>query len=228
MYLKWIVGTHSRRASRSFELWTKQFSQMSVGVEIDIFLVCLKGVTRCPIGATGQYYILYIYPELNKINLKMKPLVILGIVSLILSSTGYAQPSRRTHTEAAPTTEEEYNYLTRGYATQVADGLDMKKGYHFTGRMENRQVGNYTFTMKVLMRDATDEVAGILVIVHSNAWNKTYYLCIPHGNDALENRCLADLNAWDKPITQAYCALISAGFGELMSEAYEMKKQIKN
>lgn len=29
------------------------------------------------------------------------------------------------------TTEEEYNYLTKGYKVQIESGLDMKKGYEF-------------------------------------------------------------------------------------------------
>lgn len=31
--------------------------------------------------------------------------------------------------ELSPTTEEEYNYLTKGYRVQLESGLDMKKNY---------------------------------------------------------------------------------------------------
>ena len=128
---------------------------------------------------------------------------------------------------ATPTTEEEYNYITRGYATQVAEGLDMKKGYHFI-ELANTKVNNYTFTTKVLMRDAADEVAGVLVVVYSEVWKKTYYLCIPHGNNALAERYFSDLNAWDKPITQAYCQLMSVGFGGAIASMHQMEKKLKN
>ena len=67
-----------------------------------------------------------------------------------------------------------------------------------------------------------------LVITKSLAWNKTYYLCIPHGNQQLVNRYWADLNAWDRPISIAYSQVMSVLFGGLMTEAYNLEKKLKN
>jgi hypothetical protein len=65
-----------------------------------------------------------------------KPLL-LGI-SLLLASNAFPQvpapvASKQEATGQAPTTEEEYNYLTKGYAIQISSGLDMKKGVHHEG-----------------------------------------------------------------------------------------------
>ena len=127
----------------------------------------------------------------------------------------------------SPTTEEEYNYLTKGYQTQIAEGLDMKKGYHFRD-MGNMKQSNYEFTMKLLIRESTNEIGGILVITKSLAWNKVYYLCIPHGNQELANRYWTDLSGWDRPISIAYGQVMSILFGGVMTEAYNMEKKLKN
>ena len=43
----------------------------------------------------------------------------------------------------APTSEEEYNYLTKGYKVQIESGLDMKKGYALHNMGDMKQ-GNYS------------------------------------------------------------------------------------
>src|SRR5579863_6326910 len=97
----------------------------------------------------------------------MKPITLLLSLLMLISFSTIAQTIM-----PASTTEEEYNYLTKGYATQVSDGLDMKKGYHFKDIGSVKQ-SNYEFTFKELVRESTNEVAGILVITRSFAWNKT-------------------------------------------------------
>ncbi len=152
----------------------------------------------------------------------MKSLITFLLLSLIIHKS-FAQITGTS----APTTEEEYNYLTKGYQVQVSEGLDMKKGYQFKDVGTLKQ-SNYEFTFKLLVREATNEIGGILVITKSLMWNKTYHFCIPHGNQALTERYWADLNSWDRPISIAYSQVISALFGGLMTEAYNMEKKLKN
>ncbi|WP_431213905.1 hypothetical protein ACQ86N_03160 [Puia sp. P3] len=145
----------------------------------------------------------------------------------LATTNAIGQGTKRFAALPAPTTEEEYNYITRGYQTQVSQGLDMKKGYHFANLFDTK-ISNYTFTAKALIRDVSNEIAGILIITHSQIWDKTYYMCIPHGNEQLANRYLSDLNNWDKQITTAYCQLVSLGFGNALASAYEAEKKINN
>lgn len=97
----------------------------------------------------------------------------------------------------------------------------MKKGYHLKDLATIRQ-SNYEFGLKMLIRESTNEIGGILVITKSLVWNKVYYMCIPHGNQALTNRYWADLNAWDRPISIAYGEIMSVLTGDLMNVAYNM------
>ncbi len=128
---------------------------------------------------------------------------------------------------ALPTTEEEYNYITKGYATQVADGLDMKKGYHFHDVFDVRR-GNYQFISKELIRESNDQVAGILVIAKSLTWNRTYYLCIPHDNGVLVERYWNDIAQWDREMSIMYSQVFTEGFGSALAAIHEDNKRIKD
>jgi len=84
------------------------------------------------------------------------------------------------------TTQEEYNYITKGYAIQISSGLDMKKGYSFgiLGQWEfntNNTIVKCEF--KSLMRDGQKTPCAIMMIVtYKGTWsngNVTEYVCIP-------------------------------------------------
>jgi competence CoiA-like predicted nuclease len=124
------------------------------------------------------------------------------------------------------TTEEEYNYMTKGYKVQLESGLDMKKGYVFEDMGAETKIGNYSFMIKVLQREAKKEVAGILVITKSNVAGKTYYMGIPMNNVEMLKRYYADLSALDKDHTTIYCYLISAVFVDVFAEAEELEKKL--
>ena len=55
----------------------------------------------------------------------MKNIKLIIVITFILLSSSVAKMY------AQPTSEEEYNYITKGYKVQVETGLDMKAGYHF-------------------------------------------------------------------------------------------------
>ena len=82
------------------------------------------------------------------------------------------------------TTEEEYNYMTKGYKIQVESGLDMKKGYEFIDLGEssiywNNRTIERKVTVKLLVRTATKEGCGFLLIMRRPDTQYTSYMCIP-------------------------------------------------
>lgn len=135
----------------------------------------------------------------------------------LINVVGFSQESQNS------TTEEEYNYMTKGYRVQTESGLDMKKGYRF-GEYEVIPVGNYSFEVKPLIREAQNELAGILVISKSKISGRTYYLAIPVGNSDLMGRYYAALNEWDSSILSAYSYVISAYLSEALNVAQELEK----
>lgn len=86
-----------------------------------------------------------------------------------------------------PTTEEEYNYLTKGYKIQIESGLDMKKGYTlkdivtsdilFWG-FEMGSIPNDFVQFKGLYRENELTPCAILCIMRRHVGKKVY-ICIP-------------------------------------------------
>ena len=89
------------------------------------------------------------------------------------------------------TTQEEYNYITKGYKIQLESGLDMKKGYSLTeleswGLTHNSEKRNCTF--KGLFREGQSKPCAIMLIYKRTdlANGAVFYICIP-SHDAPEN-----------------------------------------
>ncbi len=89
------------------------------------------------------------------------------------------------------TTQEEYNYITKGYKVQIESGLDMKKGYSFVdlgnwntkSGTENREI-----EFKGLMRIGQAKPCAIMMIYRRTdiPTGVVEYVCIP-SKDAPEN-----------------------------------------
>lgn len=150
----------------------------------------------------------------------MKKLLVIKF--LILSFPCFAQEIK-----IDPTTEEEYNYMTKGYKVQMESGLDMKKGYSFDDFGQETKVGNYSFHFKALIRDDKKQVAGVLVITKSSVSGKQYYFGLPINNADLLKRYWTDLTTWDADLTHAYCYIMSAYFVDVVAAAQELEKQVK-
>jgi len=95
------------------------------------------------------------------------------------------------------TTQEEYNYITKGYKVQVESGLDMKKGYTLTDLGDwglNSGSENRTCLFKALVRQGQTKPCAIMMIYKrtdiSNGAN--YYVCIPSSDasDEIWNQTL--------------------------------------
>ena len=84
--------------------------------------------------------------------------------------------------KAQGTTQEEYNYVSKGYKIQVESGLDMKKGYKIveTERMlDDVQV-------KFLFRESDKTLAATIIVWHAKFFNKDYYVCLPNSKASKE------------------------------------------
>ena len=152
----------------------------------------------------------------------MKKLFLILISGFALTSNIYSQDINSSD----PTTEEEYNYVTKGYKAQIESGFDMKKGYDF-GEILEENLGDYQFTVMCLIRVSKKEIAALLVKTKSANSGKTYYFCIPHDNPELNEKYYQDLSGWDYSITKAYSYLMSTKLSDMYALTNEMEKKLK-
>jgi hypothetical protein len=83
------------------------------------------------------------------------------------------------------TTQDEYNYLTKGWLTMQKQGLGMKQGYSTADR------GKYTLdyngynlevSILALVRTADNSTAGFIIMVHDTKKDNTQYFGVPAKN----------------------------------------------
>lgn len=103
------------------------------------------------------------------------------------------------------TTEEEYNYMTKGYQMQLAGGLDMKKGYT-AGDATTIAEGSYSFKFIPLYRGegAAGLLVGYIVKAVSTSWNNTYWYGLPIGDKELLNKTFTSIAVLDESMTTAF------------------------
>lgn len=123
------------------------------------------------------------------------------------------------------TTEEEYNFCINGYKSMISNGYDMKKGYYFDffTLIQSRE---YSFEMKILMREKAKEPAAILIIVKSILHSREEYICIPIGNYKFG---IIDENYsdWDKNFHVFYTNALKSSLGTALDYISYNKKNIK-
>jgi hypothetical protein len=130
----------------------------------------------------------------------------------------------QTINKPAPTTEEEYNYMTKGYKIQLESGLDMKKGYAFKD-MDDITRDDYNYKIKLLIREEKEEVAGYLFIIQPKYSSKPNYIALPINNSVLLERYSKDLSILDGSLIRSYCVILSAYLGAITSVSAEQEKQ---
>jgi len=89
------------------------------------------------------------------------------------------------------TTQEEYNYVTKGYKVQIESGLDMKKGYSFVDYgnwglefgIQNRQC-----EFKGLVKAGATKPCAIMMVYKRTDIKDgaTWYICIPSSDAPAE------------------------------------------
>lgn len=98
----------------------------------------------------------------------MKNLLLFGFLIAVKISSGQ-------------TTEEEYNFITKGYKIQVESGLDMKKGYELVD-LGVKTAGIRSVEAKALYRvkDAKKELSAYMLIYKNTDSKLVEYICVPH------------------------------------------------
>lgn len=103
------------------------------------------------------------------------------------------------------TSEEEFNYMSKGYKTQLESGLDMKNGYSVDNG-QNIESGAYSFTFIKLFKNVSNDITnvGTIVKAKSNNYGNTYWFCIPVNNNVLLEKSINEINKLDEPMTTAF------------------------
>lgn len=105
------------------------------------------------------------------------------------------------------TTEEEYNYMTKGYKTQIEQGLDMKKGYII--KEEDIKyytvMSDYEIEVLPLYREKDNSKVGVIIISGSN------YVGIPFNPEDLQDTLfeMLDNNYGEDFITALFISYIA-------------------
>jgi len=128
----------------------------------------------------------------------MKKKILLFIVAITSVSFCFAQ------VKTGKTSEEEYNYMTKGYQIQLSSGLDMKKGYS-TGTAISIVEGSYSFDFIPLEKNSINtELIGYIVKAKSTVSGSTYWYGLPLGNLDLLNKSFTSIKELDDAMTTAF------------------------
>jgi hypothetical protein len=108
-------------------------------------------------------------------------------------------------------TQDELNFMSKGFFQMQQAGLDMKKGYYLADTAEfTVQERKYSFQFFNMRREKNKSLAGTIVIARSHVWAKDYYIGIPaanhDGNIDLQSTLMTQLSnyAWDTNIRTAF------------------------
>jgi len=91
--------------------------------------------------------------------------------------------------EKVTTTLEEYNYLSWGYADDIAKGKDVKAGYELKELFTfDKDTQNFNVVYYQFIEIATSKTKAVLVKVKKKSKNKVKYFCIPFNNKNLTTK----------------------------------------
>jgi len=98
------------------------------------------------------------------------------------------------------TTQDEYNYLTKGWLSMQQQGMGMKAGYATNDKGKyTLEYGGYNLEVSVLnlTRTADNSNAGYIVMVHDTKKNNTQYFGVPSKNSdqGIWNQMIAAIRA---------------------------------
>ena len=135
------------------------------------------------------------------------------------------------------TTQEEYNFMIKGYQQMLESGLDMKKGYSLADTIGfTTQERKYNFTFMNLVRQKDNSLAGTIISVESKIWNRKYYLGMIAATNNLsidhEKTLMIQISnlAWDSNIKTAFLQSLAEYLTLKMTAAYidKDKKKVAN
>jgi hypothetical protein len=117
-----------------------------------------------------SYFIelLFIYQTGRHYNIKSKIMKAFLFISILMLFYSIA------HTQ---TSQEEYNFITKGYRFTIDYGLDMKKGYSIKSLKKYELSSACTSSISGLFRNKSGNLAGYLVKIKDGTFEKD--ICIP-------------------------------------------------
>lgn len=153
----------------------------------------------------------------------MKKTILLLFI-ILLTNLSFAQNNNSSAKESTSTSQEEYNYMIKGYQIQISSGLDMKIGYNLKN-IDIIKRGNYSFSFNALIRSKEEQIAGILIIGNSSVSGKDYYLGMPINNNGLQTDFENDIRKWDESMTTAFAQSLSELYSKsVLSYSYNKNK----
>jgi hypothetical protein len=145
----------------------------------------------------------------------MKKLLLLSMLLFTLSAN------------SQNTSQEEYNFMIKGYQQMMESGLDMKKGYLLADTMRFTTQGQkYIFTFLNLVRQKDHTLAGTIILAESKIWNRRYYLGMIAADNQLhidhERTLMVQISnfGWDNNIKTAFLQSLAEYLSLKMTSGY--------
>lgn len=136
----------------------------------------------------------------------------IAFLLLFAVSVGYSQ-----------TTNDEYNYMVKGYPLAVSSSMDIKSGYEVKD-FTRYESDSYTFEYKFFIRQKDKSLAGIILKATSKSWGNVYDLAIPINNQELLANINSQLLLWDESMVTAYSKGATFLNSELVKYYYSTQK----
>lgn len=136
--------------------------------------------------------------------------IVIYLFALFFPLLNFSQDNKAAQKKII-TTEEEYNYLTKGYPSSLKFGLDFKSGYHLTPILKDEK-GPFIIEYQLLFHEESQENRAVSIIITEKKRNRSnkVYLCLPFNNKNL--------------FGQYYNATVDLGAN--MSYAYELSNSV--
>lgn len=115
------------------------------------------------------------------------------------------------------TTEAEYNYLTKQYKQDLAEGKAIKAGYRLDKVIWEEPVDNYTLELSSFIKLEERQVSAILVIIKSKASGNINYVCIPFGDQDLLDLYAKELSTFDTSLLKAYAFFTTTYYSGILA-----------
>ncbi|WP_123812142.1 hypothetical protein [Mangrovimonas sp. DI 80] len=103
------------------------------------------------------------------------------------------QEPQETANKGVITSQEEYNYLTKGYPQAIELGLGIKEGYEFK-TIKDFEYNGFKLKYQYLIHTESQEKKALSIIVTKLKSDRSEYLCLPFNNAELLTEYLKSIN----------------------------------
>ena len=128
------------------------------------------------------------------------------------------------------TTQEEYNFMDKGFKTMLESGLDMKKGYVLKDTISFSALNaKYQIVFVNMIREKNRSFAGTIAVVSITNSSKKYFLAIPaadeEGHLDLEGTLMKSISNsyWDTNLKSAFIQSMAEYMSIIMTKRYMVK-----